>query len=234
MDRVVMDEQAALALKIDRLAAQLEYLAEQARIAERARAERAELLRDLMPVVNQAYGMAVEQLEEVGEYADLNDLLRLLKRLMRNGPNLERMLGQLESLTELGEIAAPLGSEAFGGAVTALAELERKGYFAFARGGARVLDNVVTSFGEDDLQRLGDNVVLILQTIKTMTQPEIMRFLGNMVAVIDGEAGQPVDTSLLTLWRQMRDPDVRRGFALTLRVLRALGRQAAGRAGSVS
>ena len=33
---------------------------------------------------------------------------------------------------------------------------------------------MVTSFGEDDVAALGDNVVLILNTLKEMTQPEVM------------------------------------------------------------
>ncbi len=34
-------------------------------------------MRDLMPIANDAFRLAVEQLEEVQEYVDLDDLLRL-------------------------------------------------------------------------------------------------------------------------------------------------------------
>jgi uncharacterized protein YjgD (DUF1641 family) len=212
--------------KIDTLTAQVAYLAEQAQIAERQRQSQAELMRDLTPIMNQAFEMSVQQLEEVQEYIDLADLLRLVKRLMRNGRNLEKMLGQLESMVDLFDTVSPLANESFGKIMDNMAEMERKGYFSFARGSARMVDTVVTSFDEADVNRLGDNIVLILNTVKDMTQPEIMNFVRNTLLVAEQEMEKPVDTSMLGLMRQMSDPAVRRGLALTLRVLHVIGSQA--------
>ena len=219
---------AELHQKVDLLAGQVAYLAEQAHRAEQQRADRAELMRDLTPIADQAYHMAVEQLEEVQEYVDLADLLRLLKRLLRNGRNLDRLLSQLESAMDLAQTAGPLADEAFARAVEILTEAERKGYFGAARGGMRILDNIVTSFTQDDVRRLGDNVVLILNTIKEMTQPEIMQFVHDTLVVAEAEIQKPIDTSLTGLLRQLRDPNVRRGFALTMRVLHVVGAQSDG------
>ena len=109
--------------------------------------------------------------------------------------------------------------------VTELATLERKGYFTFAKGGWQIMDNIVTSFGEDDVRQLGNNVVLILRTIKEMTQPEVMNFARNMVSSIESESAAEVSISYRSLFGQMRDPNVRRGLALTMRVLHSLGQQ---------
>jgi len=217
---------AELTAKIDALTAQVEYLSAQARLAERQRQERAELVRDVTPIANQAFHIAIEQLEEVQEYVDLADLLRLLKRLLRNARNLERMLDQLEAVSDLANTLGPLTDQAFEKSVDALAEMERRGYFAFARGGAHILDALVTSFGEEDVRRLGDNIVLIANTVKDMTQPEILSFVRNTLVLAEQELDRPLDTSTLGLLRQMGDPRVRRGLALTLRVLQAIGAQA--------
>jgi negative regulator of replication initiation len=195
--------------KLDLLTAQVQYLAEQAHLAERQRQDRAELMRDLTPVVNDVFRITTEQLEEVQEYVDLNDLLRLLKRLLRNGRNFEAMLDQLESFMDLLQTVGPLTDSAFSQAVEQLAIAERKGYFVFAKGGLRIVDNIV----------------LILQTIKSMTQPEIMNFVKNTVAVVEQETQAPVDISYGALLGQMRDPNVRRGLALTMRVLHTIGTQ---------
>jgi uncharacterized protein YjgD (DUF1641 family) len=212
--------------KIDLLTAQVTYLSEQAQYTERQRLERAELVRDITPLANQVFGLAVEQLEEVQEYIDLDDLLRLLKRLLRNGRNLEKILDQLESLADLIETVSPLADDAFGKAVDMLADLEAKGYFNFAQSGIKLLDNVVTSFSEEDVNRLGDNIVLILNTVKDLTQPEIISFVHNTLLVAEKEIEKPVDVSYMGLVKQMRDPSVRRGLALTLRVMQVIGAQA--------
>jgi len=216
---------AELNAKIDALAAQVDYLSSQARLAERQRQDRAELVRDITPIADQAFHLAIEQLEEVQEYVDLADLLRLLKRLLRNARNLERMLDQLESVSDLANTLGPLTDQAFEKSVDALAEMERRGYFAFARGGAHILDALVTSFNEEDVRRLGDNIVLIANTVKDMTQPEILGFVRNTLLLAEEELDRPLDISTLGLLRQMGDPRVRRGLALTLRVLQAIGAQ---------
>jgi uncharacterized protein YjgD (DUF1641 family) len=215
-----------LSAKIDALTVQVAYLSEQARQAERQRQERAELVRDVTPIANQAFHIAIEQLEEVQEYVDLGDLLRLLKRLLRNARNLERMLDQLEAVSELVDTVGPLGDQAFDRSIQVLADLERKGYFTAAREGVRIADTLVTSFDEHDIRRLGDNIVLIANTVKDMTQPEILNFVRSTLLLAEKELEQPLDISTLGLLRQMSDPRVRRGLALTLRVLRAVGSQA--------
>jgi len=87
----------------------------------------------------------------------------------------------------------------------------------------------VTSFGEEDVKALGDNVVLILQTMKSMTQPEIMNLLGSTVQSLESEPLEPVDYTYRALLSQLRDPEVRRGMAVALRMLQGIGAQAAGK-----
>ena len=190
-------EQALVDLnqKIDALTAQVNYLAEQTRIAERQRQEREELMRDITPIANQAFHMTIEQLEEVQEYVDLSDMLRFVKRVLRNGRNLDRTLDQLESISDLIDTVGPLSDEAFAKTVDTLSMMEQKGYFAFTRGGLRIIDNIVGSFSEEDVSRLGDNIVLILNTVKDMTQPEILNFVRNTLLVAEKEIEKPVDSS---------------------------------------
>jgi uncharacterized protein YjgD (DUF1641 family) len=178
---------ADLNQKIDLLTDQVAYLTEQAQLVERQRQERAELIQDLKPIANHALSLTIEQLEEVQEYIDLSDLLRLVKRIMRNGRNIEKAVGLFESLMDLLDIIGPLTDEAFSKAIGLMAELEHKGYFTFARNGMYMADNLVLAFNE---------------TVEN-----------------------PLDASYKSIFRQLRDPSVRRGLALTLNLLRALGAQ---------
>jgi uncharacterized protein YjgD (DUF1641 family) len=203
------------------------YLTEQAQAAERSRAEREELVHDVMPIAKDALNLATVHLQDVEEYVRLDDLLRMLKKLVRHGPQLEALLDQLDAVFDLVETVNPIALEAVTKATTMMDELERKGYFAFGESGLRLVDNVVTSFTKEDVDRLGDNVVLLLNTVKDMTQPELLTFVRNTLAASEKALEEPVNTSLGALLSQLRDPQVRRGLALTLRILKTVGAQSA-------
>ena len=212
--------------KLELLTSQVAYLTEQAQISERSRRERAELMETMMPVAKDAMALASDQFEEIQEYLKTEDLLRFVKKLARHRPQLEMLLDQVDGITDLAGIINPIAREGMDKMTTVLAELEQKGYFAFTNSGLRMADKIVTAFTEQDVDRLGDNIVLILNTVKDMTQPEIMTFVRNTLHVAEREVEKPVNTSLAALLGQMRDPAVRRGLALTLRVLRVIGQQA--------
>ncbi|MEW6181386.1 MAG: DUF1641 domain-containing protein [Chloroflexota bacterium] len=211
--------------KLDLLSEQVAFLTEQARLARQEREARADLVDTAMPIAHEAMGILTRELEEVQDEIRLEDLLRLSKKLLRHVPQLEMLLDQLDSLSDLLATIGPISREMITRLTALMEELDNKGYFAFARGGTRLVDNVVTSFTEEDVNRLSDNIVLILNTVKDMTQPEIMSFVRNTLLLAEEEVSKPVDTSLVSILRQMQDPNVRRGLALTLRVLRAIGIQ---------
>ena len=207
--------------KLDRLATQLDFLTEEAQRQKRRQQEWDELKDDLIPVGNELFRISVAQLEEIQRHVQLEDMLRLMKRLARNTRNLEMMLDQVEGLMELWQDLSPLSRDMFFRAMTQLNEMESKGYFTFLQGGLDMVDRIVNEFSEEDVQQLADNIVLILQTVKEMTQPEIMTMLRNTALVVKDE--EPVDTSLFSIIRQLNDPSVRRGLAKTLNILKSVG-----------
>jgi uncharacterized protein YjgD (DUF1641 family) len=217
MDQALVD----LNHKVDALAAQVAFLTEEARQQQRRRQEWDELKNDLTPVGTELFHLSIEQLNEVEGYVQLEDVVRLLKRLARNTRNLEQMLDQLESMSELGREFGPLSHETFLTLMLRLDEMERKGYFTFVRGGMEIMNRVVTAFDEEDVRQLGENIVLILNTIKEMTQPDVMRLLQN-TAVVMREEEVNGNVSLLALLRQLNDPAVKRGLAKTLAVVRTV------------
>jgi uncharacterized protein YjgD (DUF1641 family) len=212
--------QATLERKLDLLSEQVAFLAQEAREERRRREEWDELKAELTPIMNNAFRMSVNELAEIGNDFQLEDGLRILKRLLRNMRNVEAAIDQLESFTDLWESVSPLSRDAFLVAVQQLQELEQKGYFTFLQGGMEVLDRIVTAFTEEDIRQLGDNVVLILQTVKEMTQPEIMNLVHNTVEAAKVE--EPSDPSLLSIVRQLNDPAVKKGLARTLNVLKTV------------
>lgn len=217
MDQAIVE----LTQKVDALTEQVAFLAEEARLEKRRRREWDELKSDLTPIASDMFRLSVTQLDEVEQYVQLEDVLRLVKRLARNTRNLEQMLDQVESLAELGRDMSPLSQDAFLTMMNRLDEMERKGYFTFLRGGMAMMDNIVDSFTEEDVRQLGENVVLILQTVKEMTQPEVMRMLQN-TAVVMREEETDGNISMLSILRQLNDPAVKKGLSKTLTVLKTV------------
>lgn len=210
-----------LTQKIDALTTQVAYLTEETRRQQRRRQEMAELTSDLTPIATDIFRISIEQLDEVESYVQLEDVFRLAKRLARNTRNLEKMLDQMESMAELGRDFSPLSQDAFLSLLQRLDEMERKGYFNFVRGGMEIMDNVVTSFSEEDVRQLGENVVLILQTVKEMTQPDIMMMMRSTATVMREEETTD-NVSMISILRQLNDPAVKRGLAKTLTVLKTV------------
>jgi len=205
--------------KVDSLTVQVAFLAEEARMQQRRRQDWDELKNDMTPVVAEAYNLSVKQLDEVESYVQLEDIFRLIKRLARNTRNLDQLLDQMESIADLLREIGPLGDEVFLTILTRLDEMEQKGFFTFLQGGVEIMDQIVTNFSQDDVRQLGENIVMILQTVKEMTQPEIMQLLRS-TAVVMREEDAPEEVSLMAIVRQMNDPAVRRGLFRTLNVLK--------------
>jgi len=216
-------DQAAVDLnqKVDALSAQVEFLAEEARLQKQRRQERDELIGDLTPIAGEAYRLSVQQLNEIEGYVQLEDIFRVMKRLMRNTRNIEEMLDQMEAVSELTSEVMPLTEGMFLTLMSRLDEMERKGYFTFMQGGMEIMDTVVSNFTEEDVSQLGENIVLILNTMKEMTQPEVMQLLSS-TALVMREEDIPEKVSMLYLMRQFNDPAVRRGLAKTMNVLRTV------------
>lgn len=205
--------------KLDRLTEQVGYLAEQARITELRREMQTELISDLSPIATQAMSSITRELATTD--VDMAGVVRLLKRVAESVETLDAALGQLQAAHDLVEDIMPLTGDAFMTITEQLSDLERRGYFSFAREGLGVLDRVVTTYDEDDIRALGDNIVLILDTVRQMTQPEVMTMLRRTVDSMDG--GDIETPSMLQIARQMRDPEVKRGLARLLGMLRTMG-----------
>ncbi len=210
---------AELNQKVDVLTTQIAFLTEEAQLQRRNRQDWDELKNDLTPVANEVYQLSVRQLDEIESYVQLEDILRVTKRLVRNTRNLEEALDQLESFSDLAREMGPLSDEIMLTIMTRLSEMEEKGYFSFVQGGMAIMDEVVSNFTEEDVQQLGENIVLILQTVKEMTQPEIMTLMRTSANVLRDEQ-VPEKVSMLDIVRQMNDPEVRRGLSKTLNVLK--------------
>lgn len=133
----------------------------------------------------------------------------------------ERQRKQDEFLSEM----SPILKEVMATATTRLDALEKKGYFAFGRELAGVGERIVEGFTPDDVRLLGDSVVAILETVRTLTQPEVLALAGEASEALK-QADKVEPIGLLGMVRASRDEDVQKGLAVMMDVVRNVGRVA--------
>ena len=137
----------------------------------------------------------------------------------------ERRDAELEPLRDLAAEIGVLSGPAMDAVTGRVEAWDERGYIGFARSGGRVVERIVSSFDENDVEALGDNVVLMLETLRDLTQPEVLRLLRQTAGSVShpDTAAEGPPPSTLALLKQLRDPEVRRGLARMLELVRNIG-----------
>ena len=135
---------------------------------------------------------------------------------------LDLVLERQRAVSELLEVLAPVAKEMMSVATVRLEDLEKKGYFVAGKEVLRIVDTVVTSYGEEDLRSLGDNIVTILDTVRNLTQPEVLEVANEATEVLE-EADGIAPLGRFGLLKSTGDADVQRGLTLLIAVLRRIG-----------
>ncbi len=209
--------------QIDALNNKLDVIIEEMEHQRKHRQEMEDLKDDLMRVATGVYQSAINELEELHDQTTGEDLFYLGKKLLRNVNNISQTFELLENAKGFLEDFAPVSRELVFDAMNKFDEFDRKGYFEFFKELESVLDNIVTSFTVDDVRALADNVVMILNTIKNLTQPDMMQAINNALNVykkLDIEVDEKI--SYFTLIKRMNTPEMRRGVAFGIKFLKSM------------
>ena len=221
-DRIVELER-----KLDTMSGQLDLIAEEMREQRLRRQQWDELRSDLSPIAAEAMTLASNELESIQEFVQPEDMLRLLRRILRNTRNIEDGMARYESLMDFLDDAGTLTTEAFVKVMNTLEGFEQRGYFEFANAGLGVVDQIVTAYSKEDVEALGENVVQMLDIVKNLTQPEMLAVATRMLDAVQRQQAaaelEPAEApGLFALAGQMRDPEVRRGLARALNTFKVV------------
>lgn len=214
-------ESKQLQTQIDAINEKLDFIISEIELQRRHRREMDDLKDDLMRVGNDLYQSAVVELEEVHDSLQTGDVLYLTKKLLRNIRTITHTVEQLENAKDFLQDFSPVSRELFQDVLAKLDEMDRKGYFSFARELALVGDRVVESFSVEDVRHLGENIVTILNTVKNLTQPDMLHAVNNAVSVykkLDIQVTE--DVTLLSLLRQLNTPEAKRGLSFAITFLK--------------
>ena len=201
------DEIVHLHKKIDFISDQMELQAKRAQALD-------ELKDDVIPIANHLIKLSINELAEIGDEFQAEDLLFLIKRLLRDTHLLLGMLDRLEAVMGLADEMQLMGRGVFNQTVETLDKMEMEDR-----------ELLTLYFDEEDVQALGDNIVTILTTVRNMTQPEILALANNAVGAM---REVPADTEPLSTWallKELNDPKVRIGLTRLLGMVKALADQ---------
>jgi uncharacterized protein YjgD (DUF1641 family) len=148
-------------------------------------------------------------------------LAEINRKLDEVGRVTEDLSRQLESLHDLREDLVPIAHEGLMIAYRKLNALEQEGVIDFLRESSAVFQTIARSFSREDVKALGDNVVHILETVRNLTQPEVLELADKTSKALREVPAEPMGR--IGLLRSLRDPEVRRGLTMFLGVLRELG-----------
>lgn len=199
--------------QIDELNAKVDIILDHVN-QQRLKSESVEdLISDFSIIGKDMYDSAVTELEERSIELDPEDVKMIVLKLLRNIRNINGVLDTFESTTDFLKDASPIMNEMIIDTIKKLHEFDQKGYFEFFAEAGSIIDNVVTHFSREDIRLLADNIVTILETVKSLTQPEVLRSVDNAVKIYSSLEMESVPSySVWKLMREMNKPEMKKGL----------------------
>jgi uncharacterized protein YjgD (DUF1641 family) len=201
----------------------LDLISDEMVALRRYRLELEELKEDLTRVAKDVFQTAIEEMDEVAPFVHSGDFVHLVRNLVRNTRNFTTLTTQVEGAMDLAKDVTPLGKVLFNDLLIQLDELDRRGYFEFSRELMNVVDRVVTSYSVEDVRLLADNVVAILETVKGLTQPEMLQSINNAMMVYRKLDFDSIEE--ISVWKAIREinrPEMRRALGFLISFMRNL------------
>jgi len=217
-----MNEQN-LQLQIDALNAKLDLILEEVVAQRQVRESAQDLMSDMSIIGKDAFSYTVEELDKAGVEFDSEAFKVMLIKLVGNLSKVNELLDTFESVHDLIKDTSPIVHQIGLDAINKMAEFEQKGYLEFVRQLGKVGENIMTNFSAKDVSDLADNIVPILDTVKRVTQPDMLVAVNNAIAVYGSlDVDNIEEYSLWKAYRELRTSEMRKGLGFMINFLKNL------------
>lgn len=150
----------------------------------------------------------------------------VLARLDALDARLAAMMERQRKQDELFDELRPMMSVAMREATRRLDAFEKRGHVEFVKELVKVGDRVLESYSADDVRQFGDAVIGILDTVRAMTQPEVLSVMGDAAELV-AEPEKAEALGLVGMVRATGNTDVQRGMGVMMELLKKVGQGAA-------
>lgn len=179
--------------ELEKIHEKLDFLTEQVMITRRKQEELRELKEDLTPVVSDLFQTAVQELDDVSAYFSYEDLLFLIKKLLRNTRTLIGLFERLESVNDFVNDVMPLTKDMFDAALEKMDELEKKGVFKLLKEGEGMADKTLMAYTSGGLE--APEKISLFRVLRELNQPEVKRTLYVLLSVLKILGSQSINQS---------------------------------------
>ena len=136
-----------------------------------------EFKEDLTPLTNNAIQLMIKELEDVESSFQLEDLLEMIKRMLRSVRNITYSMNQLENIIDFVNTLEPLLKSTVPQIINYLDDLEQRGVFRVIQSMLEVRAKIAAAYTPEDIEEIGDGVVTLLGLAKKLTDPQTIAFL---------------------------------------------------------
>jgi len=204
--------------RLDRIESQLAPIARSVNSVQ-------ELNRDLSPLAHNAFQVLIRELQDVESSVQLQDILELIKRLLRSSRSITYSLKQLENVIDFVTTLEPLLRSSVPQLIAYLDELEQKGVFKILMATLEVRAKVADAYTAEDIDKIGDGFVAMLGLAEKLSDPQTMDFLQRMTglpAKLDLDSSKACGPFGL-LW-SLGNKEVKEGLGVLMELAKGMGR----------
>ncbi len=214
-------EEDKIQIQINELNAKMDILLEYVQ-RQNSRTETIDdLVSDVSIIGKDIYQSSVELLDDNNIEINPDEIRIFFLKLLRNINNFSSMIDTLESVSDLMKDAAPLANELLIDFTKKLYEFESKGYFEFIASIGKILDTVITNYSKEDLQKLSENIPLILDIVKNISNKNMLNFVNKSLTEFNNLDAEKLEKfSWWKISKEMRTPQVKQSLGMMLTLIK--------------
>jgi uncharacterized protein YjgD (DUF1641 family) len=199
----------------------LDMVLEEVHAQKQSRQVVEDLVSDLSLIGTDFVKSTTIDLDNAGLDVDGDSVKRLAFNFIRNIDTFNDLFGMMESANDLMKDLTPIVQQVGLDTIQKFNEFDQKGYFEFINELGNLMDNVLTHFTKDDVKMLSENIVTILETVKSLTQPDMLKAVDNGIAVYKNiDMDNIPEYSIWKAMKEMNSPEMKKGIGFMITFLK--------------
>lgn len=203
--------------RLDRIEAQLAPISRSASSLQ-------DLREDLIPLSGQAFRLVIRELEDVESGFQLEDLMAMIKRMLRSVKHITFSLDQLENIVDFVTIIEPLLKSAVPQIINYLDDLEQRGVLRIITSMLDVRAKIAEAYSPEDVDQIGDGAVVALGLAKKLSDPKAREFLekfAELPSKVDLADAKPIGP--FGMLGALSSKEARQGLGVLMELTKAMG-----------